>query len=138
MIRLDYDDLVKIEHLNQRRVDLDIPLPHSTCCDYVDSLTCDAGVYTVTMFVEPCGNITKRGKSWPAILDWWIEVFRMQPADWDYCRAGWHLYEISYNKPLPEDPALVWPIDCTCSACRMSAIIDKRGVSCNLTGEEEG
>ena len=110
MIRLDYDDLCKIEHLNQRRADFDRPFGFSTCCDYVDSLGYDGTSFYVTVFVEPCGDVTKKGTSWDAILDWWIAVFLAQPPDWEYVQAGWYLYEL---ERLPDDPAMVWPIVAT-------------------------
>jgi len=107
MITLGYDSIVKVGHLNCRRADIEREFTIDTCCDYVDSLHCDGDNFGVTMFVEPCGNITKLGRSFDEVLDWWIAVFSSQP-DWDYCRAGWHLDNLASRGRLPDNPAGIW------------------------------
>lgn len=110
MITVSFDMLKKIEHLNHRRNNDLGPFGDHTCCDYVDSLHYrhyKIKPFGVTVFVEPCGNITKWGISWESVLDWWMRVFELQPKGWDYYHAGWHLDQVAENG-LPEDPALVW------------------------------
>lgn len=110
-IVVNFDTLKKIEHLNFRR-DNDLKsFGINTCCDYVDSLRYEDDCFGVTVFVEPCGNITKWGRSWNIILDWWITVFATQPDDWDYCKAGWHLWRLAEDDLLDlndDDASLIW------------------------------
>lgn len=109
-LTIGFDVLKKIEHLNLRRDSNLDDFGRDTCCDYVDSLHFEAGRYGVTVFVEPCGDITKWGQSWDAVLEWWIVVFASQPDGWDYCRAGWHLHEVA-ERGLLDDPLVVWADD---------------------------
>jgi hypothetical protein len=109
-MNIDYDTLQKIKNLDLgRNMDWE-PFGNNTCSDYVDSIYYEDGKYGITVFVEPCGDITKWGNSINEVLDWWIEVFERQPEDWDYCKAGWYLDELA-ERGLPENPDLVWPIE---------------------------
>jgi len=97
---VDYETISRICDLDRR------DYGRNTCYDYVDSLIEDENGFGVVIFVEPCGNITKYGDSWPDVLDWWIRVFSSQPDDWDYMKAGWYLDAIANN--LPDNPEDVW------------------------------
>lgn len=101
MITLTFDDLEKIKKLDRfdnRRV----------CFDYVDSLSADGDIFQVTVFVEPAGLVTRRGKSWAEVLDWWIKAFDTQPENIHSQIYGWHLMGLYQKDFLPDDPADCW------------------------------
>ena len=106
MISIEYDTLQKIINLNDRRAGMFTSFSANTCCDYVDSIHYDGKRWEVVMFVEPCGNASKSGDSLDAVLDWWIEVFSTQPTEWDYIKAGWHLW--GWGNEFPDDVPSVW------------------------------
>jgi hypothetical protein len=104
---VDYDLFQKMKALD-RRQDLDgNSFSKETCCDYLDSLIRDGDKFGVIVFVEPCGNLVKMGNNWSEILDWWIEVFQIQPKKRDYVESGWYLDDLS-EKGFPDDPRKVW------------------------------
>ncbi len=105
-IHIDYDTLNKLYNLNNRKDSDNNDFGFDTCCDYVDSITFyEKNIVEIVMFVEPCGNISKIGITLSEVLDWWIEVFKTQPKEWDYIRAGWYLYNLN---GLPDDPKEIW------------------------------
>lgn len=108
-IIVSFDMLKKIEHLNYHRSPDLTDFGLDTCCDYVDSLRICDSRYGVTIFVEPCGDITKWGPSFETVLDWWLTVFSTQPDGWDYCCAGWYLNELA-ERGLSDDASVVWSV----------------------------
>lgn len=96
---LNSDEVEKLEEL------ITGDFGSTTCFDYIDSLIKDSDKFGVVVFVEPAGNVIKWGNSWVEVLDWWIEVFKLQPNDWHKNKAGWHIY---YLKELSDDPKTVW------------------------------
>jgi len=64
----------------------------NTCYDYVDSAFKRGDKVGVTLFIEPCGTLTKMGNSLKEVVDWWITVLEVQP-DVSYVCCGWYLYD---------------------------------------------
>ena len=78
-----------------------------TCADYFDSIAYDGDLWGVAIFVEPCGNLAKWGKTVMECLEWWDAVFSSQPKDMGYCEAGWFLDWLE-GDGFPTDPKRVW------------------------------
>ena len=108
---LGYDDfqlMIKIDNRGKDRFG-EGEYGFGTCCDYVDSIIYDGDRYGVVVCVEPCGNLCKWAKTVRECLEWWDAVFSSQPEDWDYCKAGWHLYQYRWdNIEFPEEVSDVW------------------------------
>ena len=114
---IDYDVFQKMKALDNRQ-DLDgNDFGYHSCCDYLDSLVQEGDRFGVVMFVEPCGNLIKWGNSWSEVLDWWIAVFKLQPENWNYARAGWWLLDMS-EKGFSDDPNHVFPVTINAEACQ--------------------
>lgn len=79
----------------------------NTCCDCIESIHWNGDPPGVTMFIEPCGTVTKHGYSLTEVLDWWIAVFKTQPEDLDYIQAAWYL-DWFEGVGFPDDPKGVW------------------------------
>src|SRR5436190_10984869 len=106
---IEYGDLMKINALNIRCDADGNDFGFDTCCDYVESVQIEGDKVGVTVFVEPCGDITKWGTNVSEVLDWWIAVFKAQPEHWGYIEAGWCIYEAN-EKGLPDNPLRVFPV----------------------------
>ena len=78
-----------------------------TCADYFDSIAHKDGLWGVAIFVEPCGNLAKWGKSIMDCLKWWDTVFSLQPEYLSYINAGWFLDWLE-GKGFPDDSKKVW------------------------------
>jgi len=84
-----------------------------TCFSCVDSAEISGGgiagtEYKIAVFIEPAGIVTKTGKSWVEVLDWWLTVLKTQPKNSDYISAGWWLIDQFEEGKLPDDPTKVW------------------------------
>lgn len=102
----DFAGNFEMQPFNAQLLGPPFDLGRNTCFDYVGRFVRRGNLRGVTVFVEPCGNITKWGHSHEAVLAWWKTVFETQPEDWDYCQAGWHLDDM--RDELPDDPGDVW------------------------------
>lgn len=98
---LSMDDLYALHDFNAASFGED------TCYDYVSELIDGNHERRIVVFVEPCGDIEKSGKSFAEVITWWRRCFETQPVGWHYCKAGWHLYDMNY---LPDDSATVWDV----------------------------
>jgi hypothetical protein len=138
---LTFDDLEKIEALNRRQGGNEVDFGFHTCCDYVDSIVTEGDKSGVTVFVEPLGDITKWGESFTWVLDWWIRVFELQPAVWDYIDAGHWLMNLYEADNLSDDPEKVWPVDPKPSRVKPALEQAKSslgGVGISFSPEQEG
>lgn len=100
---LGYEELLALKKF------LSIKYKDSSCFGYIDSIQKSTdGTWGITVYVDPCGNVTRWGNSFVSVLGWWSECFRFQPKDLDYVQAAWQLYEVKDN--LPKDPFDVWNI----------------------------
>ena len=68
--------------------------PDDTCYDYVDSVKGNDDQVVVTIFIEPCGEISYSAPTEGEAFQWWHDVLTTQPKKWDYCNAGWHLWDL--------------------------------------------
>lgn len=76
-----------------------------TCYGYIANISIGDGKCAVTIFVKPGLVFKKSGDSLAAVLGWWQKCFETQPNGWDYCQAGWHLFDM---EQLPDDVGRVW------------------------------
>lgn len=102
---LDYDLIELIREFSSAR-----GFMTNSCMDYLDSLVIDGDKFGVVIFVEPCGDIVKWGNSWEECIKWWTKVFKSQPKDWDYCKAGYHLLSLFEQDKLPDKAQGIWKI----------------------------
>ena len=70
---LNFEEILLLKNLTTGR-DIDgNSFGINTCFDFVERLFFDKEKnYCITVFVEPCGDITKCGSSFEAVLRWWI------------------------------------------------------------------
>lgn len=70
----------------------------NSCFDYIEDICKHDDGWVVGMFVEPTGTIRIKKETLQLALEFWLELFQNQPEDWDYTKAGWHLFT---NMPGP-------------------------------------
>lgn len=101
---LEYEDIEAIREL------LNSEFGKETCFDYISELGIDTitGLYGVTVFVEPCGDITRYGDSFIEALKWWIMVFSTQPPSVDYITAGNYLMDVYEQNKFTDNPSIIW------------------------------
>ena len=106
-----YDEfqlMLKIDNRGRTKFgDSDYGYGEDTCADYFDSIAHDGDLWGVAIFVEPCGNLAKWGKSIRECLEWWDAVFSLQPESLSYIDAGWFLDWLE-GVGFPDNPKSVW------------------------------
>ena len=99
---INFDDLCLLFTLNQT------DYGPNTCFDYIQSIKILDDIWSVEIFVEPCGPVAKSGQNLSEILKWWIDVFSAQPKEMDYAFAGWHLKSVFDKTKFNIKPEDVW------------------------------
>lgn len=109
-MRLDYEDVQTLLELANRKGIND----QISCFDEISSIYNEDDQWTVKIFVEPVGDIEVKGNVLKEVLEFWLELFRSQPEDWDYATAGWYLEKYLHQRPFewksPTDARKVWEL----------------------------
>jgi hypothetical protein len=108
-MKIGYEEIQLILELENQK-----GLGENTCFDGISIIDSNNDEWSVEVFVEPVGNIKIRGKILKTILEFWLELFRTQPQDWEFAKAGGHLEKHlhlnSYKWEQPEDARKVWTL----------------------------
>jgi hypothetical protein len=109
IMKIGYEEIQLILKLeNQKGLD------ENTCFDGISFIEGNDDDWSVEVFVEPVGNIKIRGKTLKTVLEFWLELFRTQPKDWGFAKAGGHIEKHLHLNPykweLPEDARKVWTL----------------------------
>jgi hypothetical protein len=110
-MRLDHDDIKALVKLaNGDGINDNI-----SSFDYISAIYNDANQWVVEVFIEPVGVIKVQGRTLRYVIEFWLELFRSQPEDWDYSKAGRHLEKFlqlrSFEWEAPKDARRVWLLE---------------------------